>query len=247
MKRIFYLLMLGVFSTFCQNIPTEEKSDNSTPSNPRELEEQAYSIFQDQPDKAIELLQKAGEIYLEDKNYPKTAITFLNVANIYDEYLEKPDSALLFANQSLSAWQQINETMQIANLYKYKGLLLGKTGAFDLAKLEIEKAINLYETLGFDQGIAVSQFNLANVYFEQNNFTESITLFELATNFWKSQNKQDRVFINNLFGIKLYAKVGNQESVQDLIQQNNLIMPSISLNAKLIDEFEALKKLHGTN
>lgn len=205
-----------------------------------ELEKSGFQAFQEAPQKAIPIFKQVATKYEEQKNLKKAGQTNLNIANIYDEYSNEIDSALLYSHKSLKNWETRNDTLQIANLHKYIGLLKGKVGNFEEGKLSILEAIELYKAQGFKQGIAVSEFNLADLYFRQNKFEESELLLTKSIEFWKEQGQFSRVFTNNLLGIKLYDKIGKKEEVQKLIEENMEIKNKNKLNDFIENQFEKL-------
>jgi hypothetical protein len=63
----------------------------------------------------------------------------------------------------------------------------------------------MYPKVGFAQGVAVSEINLADVCFRDNDYTESEALFVKSKDFWKGNGDLSRVFTNlipNGFGKK---------------------------------------------
>ncbi len=246
MNKVLVVLILAIGFLSC-NTEADKNEEKSTTNQTdvKTLEAEGFNLFQENPGKAIAIFQEVSSKYIEEKNYIKAGLTNLNIANIYDEYLSKPDSALYFSKKSLSIWKSIDDTLQQANLYKYIGLLKGKLGDYKSAKKDIHQAIKFYESVPFEQGIAVSQFNLANVYFEEGNKEESISLHEKALAFWKAQDDKNRIFTNNLFGIELYAKYGEEKKVEALIKENQDLAKSISLNDFLKNRFEELVKKYG--
>ena len=246
MNKILPLLILAFSLSSCKTEVTKSSEQNtSTQIDVDSLEAEGFQLFQESPAKAISIFQQVSSIYLEEENHVKAGLTNLNIANIYDEYLGQPDSALHFANQSLSIWKSINDTLQQANLYKYTGLLKGQLGNFEMAKQDIEKAIGFYKAVQFEQGIAVSQFNLARIYFEEGTMQESKVLHERALAYWKSMNDKNRIFTNNLFGVELYSKLGDKKKVKKLLRENYDLSKSITLNDFLKNKFKELVNKHG--
>jgi len=239
MKRFLFLLIIAAFAC---NEPIDKKV--SEPKMSQEevetLEKKGFELFQNEPAKANTVFQKVALEYEQLGNFKKAGITNLNIANIYDERLNKLDSALIFSKKSLAIWQSQNDTLQMANLHKYIGLLHGKLGSFEKAKSAINEALSLYEEVGFEQGIAVSQINLADVYFRADKFHESEKYLKIANAFWESKGDKGRIFANNLLGIELYQKMGDKEKLEAVIQENQKIDKEIELNAFVKEKFEEL-------
>jgi len=205
-----------------------------------ELEKDGFEMLKDFPQKAIPIFKQVAISYENQNNLKKAGQTNLNIASIYDEHSNKLDSALIYSNKSLEIWKRKNDTLQIANLYKYVGLLNGKAEKFEEAKSFISQAIKLYQDKGFEQGIAVSEFNLADVYFREKKFQESELLFNKATEFWRRKGSFSRVFTNNILGIRIYENLGKKNAVQQLINENIEIKNQNKLNGYIKNKFDEL-------
>jgi hypothetical protein len=107
---------------------------------------------------------------------------------------------------------------------------------------DIQQAISMYQTVGFDQGVAVSEFNLADVYFRARNYKESESLFLRSTEFWKRNGGSGRVFTNNILGIQIYQSIEDKAKVEQLIEENKAILNQIELDEFIINRFTDLLK-----
>jgi len=245
-SRIWIILI--VVSISCNSDSNNKKSEEITDLNSIEkLEKNGFQIFQESPQKAISIFKQVAINYEKQKNLKKAGLVNLNIANIYDEYSNEIDSALIYSNKSLKIWERQDDTLQIANLYKYIGLLKGKRGEFKEAKLSILKAIKLYTEKEFEQGVAVSEFNLADLYFREKEFKECELLLNKSIEFWKKNGDYNRVFTNNILGIKLYSKIGNDSKVQKLIKENIEIRKENKLNDFIKNKFnELIKEINKT-
>ena len=56
---------------------------------------------------------------------------------------------------------------------------------------------------GFKNGLAISRFNLADVYFRAENFEESEKLFLQSKEFWLKQDNKARIFGMNVFATSI--------------------------------------------
>ena len=201
------------------------------------LEKRAFELYQESPKEAIAIFKVVAEKY-EDKR--KKAITNLNIANIYDERLEFVDSALKYAEKSLDIWVEQKDTMQMANLYKYVGLLKGRKGRFEEAESDIKTAMTMYTDKAFVQGVAVSQINLAEVLLNQNRWREAEALFLKSKPFWMEQKDQGRVFTNNILGIQINKAAGDEASMQALIEENKGIIEEYGMDEYNVRRFESM-------
>ncbi len=207
----------------------------------QELEKKGFELFQTTPAEAIVVFKKVGPAYEQQGRFPKAGITYLNIANIYDEYLNELDSAIHFSNKSLTIWESLQDTLQQANLLKYLGLLHGKTGDFEQAKTQIQKAKTFYVSQNFEPGIAVSDFNMAQVYLKKGDFEQSEKFFLHSIQYWKKVDDKGRIFANNLIGIDLYYQSGKKEKAELLIRENQKILQLTAVNDYILNKFEELR------
>ncbi len=240
MKRMLWVISIVSLIACRDNTEKEQKKVITDNISVKELEKKGVELFQNAPEEAVMIFKKLAVEYRQLKNFEKQGIVNLNIANIYDEHLNQLDSALVFSQKSLSIWKENNDSLQMANLYKYIGLLKGRAGDFTEAKSAIEKAVELYTKKNFDQGRVVSEFNLADIYFREGNFRESESLWIKSKEFWSSKNNKYRIFTSNLLGIQLYDKMGSKDQVQSLIKENRAIAAEIKIDSHLENRFEKL-------
>jgi len=218
---------------------TTEEQDSSIKNeiNVDSLAKEGFKMFQEAPEEAVQIFKQVARTYEKQEDLKQAGITNLNIANVYDEYLAQLDSALVYTEKSLSLWAVQQDTLQMANLYKYLGLLKGRTGSLEEGKSDIDRAIRLYQSVGFNQGIAVSEINLAEVLLEAKQVTKSEALFVNSTSFWKERGDLSRVFTNNILGIQIYDEMGEQEKIEVLIAENEEIMSQRELNVLIKNRF----------
>ncbi len=240
MKRMLWVISIVSLIACRDNTEKEQKKVITDNISVEELEKKGVELFQNAPEEAVMIFKKLAVEYKQLKNFEKQGIVNLNITNIYDEHLNQLDSALVFAQKSLSIWKENNDSLQMANLYKYIGLLKGRAGDFTEAKSAIEKAVELYTKKNFDQGRVVSEFNLADICFREGNFRESESLWIKSKEFWSSKNNKYRIFTSNLLGIQLYDKMGSKDQVQSLIKENRAIAAEIKIDSHLENKFEKL-------
>ncbi len=216
-----FLVVFVLFAYGCKSEPDQPNTNKSTSNlDVAVLESEAMKKYQEAPINAIPIFKKVAAIHERESNVIKAGITNLNIANIYDEHLNQIDSALSYANKSLKIWKGKNDSMQMANLLKYIGLLQGKKSDYDDAIRSITSALSLYEELDFPQGRAVSKFNLANVYFEMKDYPRSLEHLTSAKSFWNTKSDYGRIYSNNILAIKIYHKMNDPKNVHLLIKEN---------------------------
>ena len=205
------------------------------------LEQFAFQSYSENPMQAAEIFKKVAAEYRELKNYKKSGQTNLNIAGIYEEKLSDYSTALFYSKQSLQDWKTTNDSMQIANLYKYVGYIEGLNNNYDKAEEDIQTAINIYTQLNFKQGIAVSNINMAKVMLLKTNYKEAKKYYDKSKAFWNKIGDKSRIFDNNLVGIRIFQKLSQTEQVSKLIQENELILKDIEVNKYLKDKFAEFK------
>jgi len=124
--------------------------------------------------------------------------------------------------------------------HKYIGFLNGKLGQFDDAKSAIHEAIAIYSNQEFEQVVAVSQINLAGVYFREKEYDESIKYFSKSKDFWTRINDLGRIYTDNILGVKIYAEMERAEEVDMLIKENKEIEKEINVNTFVKTKFDEL-------
>lgn len=234
------ILLLGLMLS-CSST-SENKSDPTVISEVsiEALEKTGFEKYQESPTTTLAIFKRVAIEYEKAENFEKAGFTNLNIANIFDEHLNQIDSALIFSEKSLSIWEAKKDSMQIANLLKYIGLLKGRTGQFEEAKSTIQRAIKLYQDQGFEQGIAVSEINLANVYLQEQDYESSEKYFRQSKRFWLNTNNRSRVYTDNILGIKIYHAVNNDNMIQGLIEENRNIEQEIKVNEFMKTKFNEL-------
>lgn len=234
------LFFLAIWCIACTNENGTNKQNQQAPPNLDSLEQIGFNTFKSNPRAAIPIFKEVAEKSLEFGKLKKVGTTYLNLSNIYDENVKNRDSALIFADMSLDIWRQTKDSMQEANLLKYRGFLKGAAGKTKDGIKDVEAAIALYEQLGFEQGWAVSIFNLAQIYFEEGDKEKSAELLDKANQFWRDRGESIRVYTNNLFGIELYKAIGNDEKRKAAIAECEQIEKTIQVNNYLKKRFQTV-------
>ena len=179
------------------------------PMGMEELERLAFEYSTNKPDSSIQLYHRLIQIYQEEDLQPKIGIAYLNVANIYDEVLGNYSKAKINSDHSLQIWQKLNDSLQMANLYKYLGYLNGKLGDYEVGLQNIEQALSLYSELNYENGTAITYLNLAKLEADRGNYVEAEKHYHKSLNYWLKVNNQSRVNLTRKFGDRL-EKLKNQ-------------------------------------
>ena len=142
----------------------------------------------------------------EKKELKAKAFIFQNYGQGLDEEQHDYKQSLQYVNKAIVIFNSLNDTLNIANNKKFKGYLLGRSGNFTEAKIEINSAIELFQAKGAAWGVAVSQFDLSRVYEFENKLDSAVYFSSIALVYWKSVNNNARVLILQTMLINLYTK-----------------------------------------
>lgn len=237
----YYIWFIALLLIACKE-QTAEEINVPVQINVDSIEQAAFNAYMDSPRQAATLFQHVAAEYSRRGNFKKSGQTNLNIAGIYEERLHDYPNALHYSKASLNDWKSANDTMQIANLYKYLGYVEGLNGNFPKAKRDIQHALKLYSKLNFNQGTAVSNINMAKVLLMEKDFEEAERFYTRAVTFWREKGKLSRVFDNNLAGILIFQNTGEYEKVQSLIKENESILDQVKINQFVLDYFMQLKQ-----
>ncbi len=206
-------------------------------------EKEVYAMLAENPEAGAEQLKKLAQQYRSQNDWQKAGTTYLNLATVYTDRLQQQDSALVMADRSIEICRYMKDTTQEANVLKYKGLLLGRVGRLKEAETAIAEAIALFEAVDFKNGVVISHFNLARVYFLNERYEASSELLQNCTNYWRAKGKKDRIFTDNLFGIELYCRMGEFDKASAMIAENAQLKDSIRMNDWLENELKRVVHL----
>ena len=131
-----------------------------------------YSIMGNH-NNAVYYYKKAIGIH-KDLDDPKELSTALN--NLGDEYLlvSKPDSALLMFEQSGPVFKRLGFTEGIAMTIGNKGIAYAMLGKDEIAKEEINHAINMFEKMEKYYPVTIFLTYMSDLYLNQNDWESAL-------------------------------------------------------------------------
>ena len=150
--------------------------------------------------------------------------------NNYSGSLERIDSAL-------KSWQVLIDTVNQANLYKYKGYLLAHLKKFPEAEANVRQAIFLFGFKGNQPGVAVSYFDMSKVYEMENQLDSALAYAFKASNFWQTRQDTFRMVTVNNQLINLYCKKGNFAEAKKLQQTSKVMVDNKELHWRPVIDF----------
>ena len=135
------------------------------------------------------LKHRSGTLAADEKKELKNLVYGIqNKGFILEEYHRDYKGSLAYINKALDYWKALDDTMNVANLHKYKGLLLGYLGEFDEAKKECYLGMQLFGLKGYNDGVAVSWFDLAQVFRLEHNTDSAMFYAEKVYDHWKGKS-----------------------------------------------------------
>jgi len=197
----------------------------------------ALYYYDDNAELYINYIKKSASVVSKSNNKFKYANLIQNIAFVYDEKLTEYDEAINYCLKAIKIWQEINDTLNIANMQKYLGYLYGKVREFEKAKYSIIHSISLYESKKNEKGIAVSYFDFALVYYEEGLIDSALFYLKNAKHIWNKYDEKSRIFLINNHILRCYFEDKNNPEYIQCKNENNNILKSNSIYKKHIDDF----------
>ncbi len=190
-------------------------------------EELGYYYYMADPDKCIEYNIKTYAFYNELNNKKRAVQCFQNIAFAYDEQKHNFPEAAKYTSLAIQAQTDLKDTLSMANMYKYLGLLQGKMHEFVAAKKNEAEAIRLFTLKKFMLGAAVCYRDLAIVYEEEHNPDSIIINILKAKKIWMAENKDaPRLFDANNILIRAYTSQNKLHDAATVFHKNESMMNS---------------------
>lgn len=134
--------------------------------------------------------------------------------NLGDEYLNvaKPDSALLMFEQSGPVFKRLGYTEGIAMNIGNKGIAYALLGEDQIAKDEINHAIQMFEKLNNYYPITVFLTYMSDLYLNQGNWEEARTYAQKSLDMAQKYGLKEEISAANLQLSKLYEQAGDSDA-----------------------------------
>lgn len=228
MQQLFPILLISVVFNISTVNNHKDNINFINAENCDSLQTIAVNFYNaHQSIKAIEYFKLSADCFLKLKKYKEAGYCYLNISTSFDEKIMNLDSALFYSSKSLT----INkDSFHQANVLKYHGLLLGKKLNYQAALEMLDSSRVIFQKLKADYGAAITDFDESQVHYYNNNYIQSQILFEKSLTYWQKKNASQRIFIMNVFGIKLAHKLKNSTLIKDYVEKND----SLLINAKII-------------
>jgi len=174
---------------------------------------------------------------VEKKRLRTLAFAYQNKAFDLDESHHDYGAAIKETDSALKTWLYLKDTLNIANMQKYRGYLLGNLKEFENAKKEIFSAIQLYEDKKYKSGVAVSYFDMSRVYDVENGLDSSIFYAQKAVDFWKTKKDTLRLVVLSNQMIHLYTEKGEFDQALEYQKQSGSFIKEKTLHHHAVLDF----------
>ena len=158
------------------------------------------------PDSAALFLNRAEEIYTEQKKQGYLAIILNQRATIADLKGESPEAISIYQKVVDIYLQQNKNTNELAEVYSKISILHTTLRNYDDAALYMDKAINTCETNQLNKALVGYYINRGTLEHEFGHFLQARPWFDKALTFAKNYG-------TNYDLAALYANIGNLENV----------------------------------
>ncbi len=157
---------------------------------------------------AVHYYKKAIAIHKENNN-PKELSTALK--NLGDEYLNvsKPDSAILMFEQSGPVFKRLGFTEGIAMTIGNTGIAYALQGKDELAKDEINHAINMFEKMEKYYPITIFLTYMSDLYLSQNEWETALAYAQRSLELAEKYGLKDEISKAYLQLSELHEKSGD--------------------------------------
>jgi tetratricopeptide (TPR) repeat protein len=155
-------------------------------------------------------------------------ITIQNKAFVLEEKFLNFNQAILLADSAYDYWTSVGDFNNKANISKYLGYVFSCMGEFKLSKQYIDTAYYYFKLVGNENGVLVTKFDEALLYFNMKDFNKSLNLLNEVKSLWLSEEDYQRVFFTNIKIIQNYqiCKPKNSDEICHLLQENKALLES---------------------
>ena len=200
-----------------------------------------YYYYTQAPDKSIRYAEKAYTLFITTGNNTRAAQCLHNIAFAYDEQKHNIPEAAKYAKLAIQARTALNDTLSMANMYKYLGYLQGKMHDFPVAEKNIKEAIRLFTLKKYMAGAAVSYHNLALVYEEEHKPDSCIANILFAKKIWIAENNDtNRLFDANNILLRVYTAENRLTEAEQAFHDNESMMNGTAMQNMTRSAYELL-------
>jgi hypothetical protein len=181
----------------------------------------AYSL----PDSFTHFQLIAVSLFTKIHNDIRATYCIQNIAFMYEEQQNDIPNALKYSNIAVQQHLLRKDTVSIANMYKYIGMLKGKLGNHGEGLKDINLAIQYFGLKNNNLGIAVCYYDMALLYTEIKYTDSSIYYITKAKNIWQQHNGDiSRIFSWNNKQLEIYLSRQDTINAKNIYYQNSKIL-----------------------
>jgi two-component sensor histidine kinase len=200
-----------------------------------------FIIFNTQHDfaRAYKAISQAYELFVELDELDGKAMTTYNLAVLYAE-MQKPDSCLLFSQQSVAFYQQLGNPDDIANGYSIYSIALRDNKDYTNALAYADSAITIYNSIGHERKyLEALQYKAENhFYLEQYELSIAVAK-KIAEESARRELKQIECNAAKLL-MDNYTATGDYKNALDYSKRYHALEQEM-LNENSISEINRLK------
>lgn len=167
---------------------------------------------------ALEIFEKTGNLSWKIEVLQNIGYTYILLSHVDNEYY---DSALYYYNLTKPL---LRDKKDEAIFYNNLGILFEKKGDYKNARVNYEKALDIYKSSKDEIGMAKVLSNLGNVYLLNGDYKMGIKCYEEGYNLIENMNRLDwQASILSNLGIaqKNYGLL--DEAINSLVRAHNII------------------------
>jgi len=206
------------------------------------LEKISVKMYERNPVRSIPFYDEMANIYATQNRSVERAQTHLKLSNIYTDHTNDIKKASHHAHMALGIYEQLRDTVQMANLFGYCGYMSAAEGNVEFGKLQLNKAEQLYIGLNDQDGKTTTYFNMAKVFYIAREYQQSEKFLKLAKNYWTQKGDFVNVFSANNFAIKLFKELENASAIKTVIEENRAFLAKHKIDKALESAFVKLSE-----
>jgi len=189
---------------------------------------------------AILNYNKASVIHKEENELRQYAIALENLGDLYNLNLAKPDSALIFFNQSGDIFRDLNDKRGIANNIGNIGLAYALKGENDIAERNMAQATVMLEDLGAYYPICVYLTFMSDIYAKKNQWETAFSYAHRSLDLALQYGLKEQIGDAYLKLSELYEKRGNTAESLKYYKNHVIFRDSVS-NIEKVSEIANLR------
>lgn len=188
--------------------------------------------------KAVEIL-RTPESFKEKADTLRLATSIENLGYAYVT-INKPDSALIYLNESGVLFQKIDSEIGMAYNMGNKGLAFAELKDYNRAENGINSAFKVFEKYGHFTGMCEFLREISDIYLIRNDINLAYEFAYRGLHLAKIHNLKPEISDANLLLSKIYEKIENETQSLDFFKNHIIYRDSVT-NLASIQEISNLR------